>query len=330
MLPDSKDAFPKCLYLDQNKWIALSRAHYGRPDGEAFKDALASLQAAVANGELIVPFSLVNAVEAMIDRAADRRERFVPFIVAQSGNCAIFPEGSVCKVEVANAVRQVFGSGAPTPVRPLLVRHGFSHAIGMGLHIGAATAAESAIRHLDSPEMTVAFLLKIAGDRDRINQARAGEARAVAVFERDRVRNVALDADQRRMLEFDGLFFGAGPYRPALAAALDEQDHSVQDFRAKVQSPQDVMRFLSSIPNLDVLLTLRSIRDRDSVRPIAHNDIRDLDWLSVALPYSNVVVSEKHWGHQVRATGLDARYGTILLTDLRQLPQSLREMGCSC
>jgi hypothetical protein len=33
MLPASKDDFPKCLYLDQNKWIDLARAHYARPDG---------------------------------------------------------------------------------------------------------------------------------------------------------------------------------------------------------------------------------------------------------------------------------------------------------
>ena len=53
-----------------------------------------------------------------------------------------------------------------------------------------------------------------------------------------------------------------------------------------------------------------------------HNDIRDLDWLSVAVPYSNVVVSEQYWGKKVQATGLADTYNTILITDLQELPSA--------
>ena len=59
-----------------------------------------------------------------------------------------------------------------------------------------------------------------------------------------------------------------------------------------------------------------------------HNDIRDLDWLSVAVPYSNVVVSEKYWGKKVQATGLADTYNTILITDLQELPAQLSAIGC--
>ncbi len=76
------------------------------------------------------------------------------------------------------------------------------------------------------------------------------------------------------------------------------------------------------------MVTLSVARDRDLVRPIHQNDSRDLIWVSVAMPYSNVVVTENYWGHQVRATGLDTRFCTVLLTDLRELPERLRAMGC--
>jgi hypothetical protein len=46
------------------------------------------------------------------------------------------------------------------------------------------------------------------------------------------------------------------------------------------------------------------------------------------LPYGNLVVLEKYWGHMARSQGLDKRYGTILLTDAREIPSRLAEMDC--
>jgi hypothetical protein len=65
----------------------------------------------------------------------------------------------------------------------------------------------------------------------------------------------------------------------------------------------------------------------DKDRKVDHNDIRDLDWLSVAVPYSNVIVSEQYWGKKVQTTGLAAKYSTVLLTDLQELPSRLSATG---
>jgi hypothetical protein len=329
MLPTSKDDFPKCLYLDQNKWIDLARTHYGRPGGEPFQNALRAVRGGVKSGKLIVPFSIVNAQEAMIPQDAGRRERLARFMVELSGNLTILPEQAACRWEIRNAVGRVLVTGSPTAVRPLAVQQGFTHALGLGVQVlGPATQADTATRHIRSPEMTVAFLLMVSGQRERIAQAQAGEAGAVGVFEMDRARSASLTLEQRRKLEFEELFFGTGTYRQALAAVLQEFGVTDQAFRTRVHSGQDAVHFIADIPNLDILLTLRLARDRDLTRPIERNDIRDLDWLSVAVPYANVVVSENYWGHQVRSTGLHEKYGTVLLTDLRELPQELQLMGC--
>ena len=105
MLPDAKDGFPKCLYLDQNKWIDLSRAHYGRPDGEAFQPALKAVRQAVQSGRLVVPISIVNLLEATSHKEPERRERLARFMVDLSGNLAILPFMVVYPWEIKNAVR---------------------------------------------------------------------------------------------------------------------------------------------------------------------------------------------------------------------------------
>jgi hypothetical protein len=50
--------------------------------------------------------------------------------------------------------------------------------------------------------------------------------------------------------------------------------------------------------------------------------------MSVAVPYSNIVVSERYWGKKVQTTGLAAKYDTLLITDLQELPSHLSAMGC--
>ncbi len=277
MLPEFKNDFPKCLYLDQNKWIDLARAHYGRPEGQPFQDALRAVRTATEAGRLIVPFSVVNAVEAMIPRDAARRERLARFMVELSGNRTTLPDPSACRWEIRNAIGRLLCKGSTTAVRPLVVRQGLSNALDLGFQVFGPTAArESAIGVIDATETTLAFLLRAGGKRDYIEQSRAGEAAAVSVFERDRTSTAGMSLERRRALEFRGLFSSMGLCHPPLVLALQELGLTREEFRAQFRSAQDTIRFLADIPNLDVLLTLRLIRDQDLARPIAHNDIRDL------------------------------------------------------
>ncbi|HMF12194.1 MAG TPA: hypothetical protein VKE94_07805 [Gemmataceae bacterium] len=51
-------------------------------------------------------------------------------------------------------------------------------------------------------------------------------------------------------------------------------------------------------------------------------------WLSVAVPYANLVASENYWGNMVRSLGLDRRYGTVVITDAREIRGRLADLGC--
>jgi hypothetical protein len=52
-----------------------------------------------------------------------------------------------------------------------------------------------------------------------------------------------------------------------------------------------------------------------------------LFFMSVALPYANVVVAEKAWAHVAKASRLDALYSTRLVS-LAELPKELERQGC--
>lgn len=53
------------------------------------------------------------------------------------------------------------------------------------------------------------------------------------------------------------------------------------------------------------------------------NDIYDIDAMSIAVPYCDVVVTEKACHHVLNAARLGERMHTALLRDLRDLPGTL-------
>jgi len=53
----------KSIYLDQNKFIDLARAHHGRADGEKYKPALEHALHSVQTEQWRIPLSIVHVME---------------------------------------------------------------------------------------------------------------------------------------------------------------------------------------------------------------------------------------------------------------------------
>jgi hypothetical protein len=113
-----------------------------------------------------------------------------------------------------------------------------------------------------------------------------------------------------------------------LIRAIVELGADPSAFVKSLGSIEDSVDFYHSVPTIDVLVTLGLRRDNDLNRPIHRNDIKDVEFLSVAVPYCNIVVTERFWSHTVRAAGLDRRYDTIVISDLTEVPELLARAGC--
>jgi hypothetical protein len=328
MLPASKSDFPKCLYLDQNKWIDLSRAHYGKPGGEAFVNALRVLRSAVDAERLLIPFSLVNTIETIKCEKPESRERLARFMVDLSRNCTLLPYMEVCASEIRKALTERVDR-EEARIRASVVDRGFPHALGLGFHIaGPPLQANATMQHLLSPKATVDFLLHVGQKREGIEQGRAAELRLQNAFGNARSRLAGGSDLEKRHSMFKDLLSENGLHGAHMAAAAKQVGTNAAHFLTPVRSPEEVVKFGEDIPCLNVYVTLTLARDREFMRPIHENDLRDLTWLAVALPYANLVVAEKYWSHQANATGLDKKYETSLHTDLRKLPEQLAAAGC--
>jgi hypothetical protein len=69
------------------------------------------------------------------------------------------------------------------------------------------------------------------------------------------------------------------------------------------------------------MLEMESAKNRS--RAIDSNDLRDMSFYETALPYANVVVTEKYWEDRMRQSKLGEHFGTRVLHRIADLPEAL-------
>ena len=86
-------------------------------------------------------------------------------------------------------------------------------------------------------------------------------------------------------------------------------------------------RFIDSMRAGDVWVTLRTAKHRNSYSQWLPNDIFDIDALSVAAAYCDIVVTERHSAHVLRAGGIPENLGTTVLTSVDELAHYATRFG---
>jgi hypothetical protein len=328
-LPECKEEFPKLLCLDLNKWIDLGRAHYGVPSGTAFKPALDAVRLAIQRNTLILPVTGANLSEVVGARTEAQRERLARFMVDLSGNRSIVNHVPLRQVELRRAVLFCYLQRRTSSLRPRLLGAGMHLSmIGKSLVVdtGDPDVDEIATDALSDPEVSVAALAETIS-AESVKAFRRTEDDVASRVQRIREMDAHLPLKERRHLELRNLLSDG-----ATASALNEELTALRvdegSFRSWLAVGSNLDRFATAVPGLDVSMTLMLQRDLNRDHRTHPNDGRDFSFLSVAIPYASIVITEKSWSHVARSSGLAKRYGTVVESDAKKLPQLLKAAGC--
>jgi len=317
-VPEEKTVFPKILCLDQNKWIDLGRAHYGRSDGDEFKGALAAIRRAVTNKRLIVPILASNLAEVSHPSNEARRRRLAEFMVEISGNTSMVNPRPLRRCELKHALASMFVKTRGRCPRSGTVRWGVFAALGR------EPSSDNPMLHqvLYEPELSVLAMVHATG-RDSVEAMRNLDKKAAAVA--ITARNAGLDADTRRLAEYGALFASGTTADQLLEVAAE-----LQIPRAALDPwlEANLVAFAEAVPSIDVASRLLLARDKNSDHKTHQNDLLDFAFLKVAIPYGNIVVTENSWAHLANDGKLGERYQTTILADARSLPEVLKAEGC--
>jgi hypothetical protein len=325
-LPESKRDFPKCLYLDQNKWITLARAVNGIGDSHLAPVA-ELLQRAVLSGKAIVPLSNIHILETSAPRDQARRKRLAETMVQLSANWVIRPYHVMQLGEVRKAIAaklglvgDLFPSG-----RPYAVCKGILRALD-DFTIEGPDAAEVEA-HIQSLEFTLNLLAgeetraafanlrtQEIEDAQRLTDSRKAATSALG-------KNELLQLDVRNLITDEEFGRDIKLSLKQLGCPLSTMNPHLASFRQHLE-------FIRAVPTANVYLTLVQERFNDLDRRTDRNDFKDIGFLRVAVPYANIVVAERYWSAVCNRSGLDKAYETIVCSDLERLPEILEAEGC--
>ncbi len=336
-------SLPRKVYLDLNHWYALGDALAGAPIDPSHIPILKQLQEHVQRGEIIFPLSSVHYIELTENPRDGQRERAAKAMVLLSGFISMAPASKVLDEEMANELNRRFGRPAfPKKIakfglgagfalgnsrRMVLTgrdeltdeqRHDFEARMGMTLsefeaEANAATeywslrgpteAMRSQIPNYDPNAARRVADAELADFNVMINTLRTDPEIATRPLDVICARHLAFDVREN--------------YARALLSAGFQK-------RYPFQGREDTTSFLMALPSRRVVTMMHFHYLKDVHRDWKINDLRDIEHLSIAVPYCDVVVTDKKaWDTAVKRAHLDEEFDTPIFSNLTQLSEYL-------
>jgi hypothetical protein len=318
------------VYLDQAKWIDLARAANGNPLGEPFQTVGVVIAAAVEQGQASFPLSAGHFIETWKKRRAMQRHELASTMAVVSRNHAIAAPHQLLPAELDRALRRRFGRPRmPLPLQPF--GWGVEHVTG--IHNGPVVpeAMRAAILAtnptLNERELADAIdQLLLAGPAHDMPVAGIPlppmrPAENFAKGENEQVRRfIEYEADKgtRRRAVAARELLGM---RESLEAAMRRAGIWWDDiFALEATGVTDLML---DLPSRAVGLELMWLQHDNTQTTWKPNDMNDIGYLSTAVAYCDVVVTERKWKHMLNQSGVARRFRTTVVSNLADLTELL-------
>jgi hypothetical protein len=319
----------KRVYLDQAEWIELTRARLGKPTSAGVREVLDIARAGVPLGLVALPLSGIHYMENAQTRRWSQRGALAATMAELSCFATIAPATRLLEAELDQALRKMFGR--PYEVRTIDVfGTGGAHAFGepeladvQDPRLRALMDADPTLRPFIEKRREFAMLagpprdfplpwfptesVRQQEDRFAATQRQVGATLREAGYGKDGRAVPTLVAQM--LVEI------LGPLNEAMARTGLSAD--------LLYTPEALTDLLMDLPTQRVDYELRLALHRDSGLPWKGNDLDDIGALCLAVPYCDIVVTERKWRALVQATHLDKLYGTTMLDSLDDLPALL-------
>jgi hypothetical protein len=313
------------IHLDTKDWIQLAQGYYGLTP-ELLRIAQNAVEKS-ESGRAIFPLSITHFDETVRNLNPSRRRRLASYMILTSKGWGILPAPTIIEPEIRNACRRVLGLPLHD-LRSLAIGKGLGQIVGAEPTLVYKKDAEKVLPDnlkkrfqeiLEDPKgTTLLFLMEHGATRAYLNEQQRNSLNLVKRLEQIRLSDSGIkDNDLRR--------------RVALAKYLTDTDPKMLEYLLSVnvdakkftqtvlKDRKTITRFFQFMPTSYCLFQLTQYRDMLKQRKIQPNDLNDIMSLSIAIPYSDIVVTERMWQTAIAQTKLDKLYQTTVLKSVREL-----------
>jgi len=311
------------VYLDQKCWINLAKIYYGDPS-DLEQELLDIIMRASDNGTTIFPISLIHLSETCSISNPKWRKQLASLMVKISKSYILTPHWvEILELEIRNLILEKLGVPR-IDIRNFFLGRGVVKLMGATPKVVSETIDpkyleelnKQLLNTLNDPE-TLEYFLKYKRDKSLKQE----QIKTVEEFEHIRKKLQGIkDNDLRRKAFLLQNFRATIMPKIARIAYELELPKEVLD---NIFTPFDIDEFLDRLPTALCEFTLLFQRDQQIQRSINVNDINDVWSLTLAIPYSDIVVTEKMWASILTQAKLDKKCNTIILSSIKELSRFL-------
>ena len=303
----------RTVYLDQNMWIALSKAELGQSGGLRFRPALESARRLLRDGSAIFPLSFAHLLETFKIANLEQRARLAHLMVELSQGWFLTAPSFLILGQLRHQLGIKYGKKTTHWFDEKLFTKDIFEALGRGaqkLMLQTMPGAADMFQSLLKLENFLASGPRL--EPSMLNhQIEIAKRREV-----NRVDMSAVSVDIRRRIYYAQLMCeSTEELFEALRSLEIERDVF---FKTNLTQAEE---FVRGIPVFDVESTLALSRNSHREKAIAVNDEIDIGFLSLAIPACDVVLTEKFWSNVAVSKKLDRKYSTIVSANLLSLQQ---------
>jgi hypothetical protein len=340
------------VYLDQNHWIYLAQAAAGRPHGRPYRDALTELREARRAGRAVFPLSLTHLME--MSTITRRQRGDVASVMEElSGFTSLIARDIVLRVEL-EAVLDANTKTRRSIARLDIVTHGLVYAYGrtgrFRITDGQRDLTDEARARIGADKFDTRFSQAeedlnrgiLRGPADDVEEAelRAAGWNPEVVYKigDDRAQaqiDLASRLGDETLLPDDPTDYRRERVRDVLRAwflAFEMLAMLSESFGARGIEPDDVFtdveisqRLFDAMPSADVAVTLLAQYHRDPTFQWKRNHVFDIDAMSVAVPYCDIVATDKQTVDALRRHRVADRTRSKVVHSLDDVVSSLTE-----
>jgi hypothetical protein len=339
----------RLVYLDQKDWINLAKASTGHPDGRCYQEALEVLREAAASSRAVIPLSAMHFMEMAGTKSARQRFAVAQVMEELSGFATLISRSVLMRLEL-EAVLDAAAGPRPTPFTPIpLVGRGAPFALGIQgqfrIRSDEGDVTEEVRRaHPGGVEEFDRVIAQATFDLDRASLRGPTDAELPALRSYGwdptvarRIANERAQGEREQATRFDApppipddrTDWRRERVRDVIRARyvafelLDPLNEGLAARRVELGEvwgePEAARRVADAMPSADVCISLLTEYHRDPQFNWTANDIFDIDALSVAVAYCDLIVTDKKAVDALRRGRVPERLGSQVFRDLRDL-----------
>jgi hypothetical protein len=329
------DQGPRSVYLDINHWYALARAQAGKPDRPEHADVLSKLQGEVNAGRLIIPLSSVTYTELTENPRDQLREAAARVMLKLSRFVTLAPPHKIVDEELARELNRRFGRPA-FPIKVPKIGSGVGFAFGIPGRVKVTGFTDVERKRIEARlgksitdlelEVNAQFeywlLATPRSLRERIPGFEPVVTREAAAAELAEIQVMvdSLHSDKEIATRpMDGV--------AARQLCRDIFDNFTRALRSggfvtgiPLRTREELTDFLEHLPTQRVATSLKYHYVKQASTTWKVNHLRDIEALSVAIPYTDAVVTDADvWDVATERAHLGDEFGTPVFKSLTEL-----------